>query len=86
MIPSAGHEGEFTQPRVNDLNVLLPSILLTPQVELAVEWVIPGNLDGVALGVEVLELHLAALESLPEVPSHLRQSAILRVSREKNSH
>ena len=50
-----------------------PGILLAAQVDLAVEGVVPGDLDGVALGVEVLELDLAALEPLPEVPGHLRE-------------
>ena len=61
-------------------SLCLPGILLASQVELAVEGVVPGNLDRVALGVEVLELDLAALESLAEVSGHLNErGGILRL-------
>ena len=75
---------KFTQPRIHPFDLstkipyqnsslCLPGILLASQVELAVEGVVPGNLDWVALGVEVLELDLAALEPLAEVTGHLNE-------------
>ena len=41
-----------------------PCVLLAPEPEWPVEGVVLWNLDGVALRVEVVELHVAALQSL----------------------
>jgi hypothetical protein len=46
---------------------LTPGVFLALQAELLVEGVVFGNLDGVALRVEVLELDVATLETLAEI-------------------
>jgi hypothetical protein len=52
---------------VKSFITLTPGVFLALQAELLVEGVVFGNLDGVALRVEVLELDVATLEPLAEV-------------------
>ncbi len=46
---------------------MTPGVFLALQTELFVEGVVFGDLDGVALRVEVLELDVATLETLAEI-------------------
>ena len=49
-----------------------PGVLLAPDPEPSVEWVVGRHLDGVALRVEVLKVDVTALEPLPEEARGLR--------------